>query len=131
MNRQRKVVITVTYNELGTIVDTKAEELDSSAQPERPEQPEQPESAKEYCAECDHIEMCRWYPYEGCEFRSLPSAQPEPLTDKEQRIFLAAMGREEKVCKQVDQDCSLELYEDSLVRTCHQIVRKVKGALWT
>lgn len=34
MNRQRKVVITVTYNELGTIVDTKAEELDSSAQPE-------------------------------------------------------------------------------------------------
>ena len=31
----------------------------------------------------------------------LPSAQPEPLTDKEQRIFLAAMGREEKVCKEV------------------------------
>lgn len=45
-----------------------------SAQPERPEQPE---SAKEYCAECNHIEMCQWYPYEGCEFRSLPSAQPE------------------------------------------------------
>lgn len=43
-----------------------------SAQPERPEQPE---SAKEYCAECDHAEMCQWYPYEGCEFRSLPSAQ--------------------------------------------------------
>ena len=35
MNRQRKVVITVTYNDLGMIVDTKAEELDSSAQPER------------------------------------------------------------------------------------------------
>jgi len=35
MNRQRKVVITVTYNDLGTIVDTKAEELDSSAEPER------------------------------------------------------------------------------------------------
>ena len=35
----------------------------------------------------------------------LPSAQPEPLTDKEQRIFLAAMGREEKVCKQVDEEC--------------------------
>lgn len=34
MNKQRKVVITVTYNELGTIVDTKAEELDLSAQPE-------------------------------------------------------------------------------------------------
>ena len=63
----------------------------------------------------------------------LQSAQPEPLTDKEQRIFLAAMGREEKVCKQVDdeyRDC-MEPYEDSLVRTCHEITRKVKGALWT
>lgn len=63
----------------------------------------------------------------------LPSAQPEPLTDKEQRIFLAAMGREEKVCKQVDaeyRDCR-EPYEDSLVSICHEITRKVKGALWT
>lgn len=33
MNRQRKVVITVTYNGLGMIVDTKAEELDLSTQP--------------------------------------------------------------------------------------------------
>ena len=68
--------------------------------------------------------------YDGATFRqieilgiieALPSAQPEPLTDKEQRIFLAAMGREEKVCK----------YKDSLVKTCHEIIRKVKGALWT
>lgn len=65
--------------------------------------------------------------------KSVPSAQPEPLTDKEQRIFLAAMGREEKVCKQVDDECRdcREPYEDSLVRTYHEIVRKVKGALWT
>ena len=64
---------------------------------------------------------------------SLPSAQPEPLTDKEQRIFLAAMGREEKVCKQVDEECRdcREPYEDSLVRVCHETERKVKGALWT
>ena len=34
MNKQRKVVITVTYNEMGIIIDTKAEELGSSAQPE-------------------------------------------------------------------------------------------------
>lgn len=63
----------------------------------------------------------------------LPSAQPEPLTDKEQRIFLAAMWREEKVCKQVDAECRdcREPYEDSLVSTCHEITRKVKGALWT
>ena len=63
----------------------------------------------------------------------MPSAQPEQLTDKEQRIFLAAMGREEKVCEQVDDEyrnCR-EPYEDSLVRTCHEIIRKVKGALWT
>lgn len=66
-------------------------------------------------------------------FDELPSAQPEPLTDKEQRIFLAAMGREEKVCKQVDEECRdcREAYEDSLVKTCHEIIRKVKGALWT
>ena len=63
----------------------------------------------------------------------LPPAQPETLTDKEQRIFLAAMGREEKVCKQVDEECRdcREPYEDSLVRVCHEIERKVKGALWT
>lgn len=44
-----------------------------SAQPERKN--DQPESAKEYCAECDHIEMCGWYPYEGCEFRSIPKPE--------------------------------------------------------
>ena len=67
------------------------------------------------------------------ELMMLPPAQPEALTDKEQRIFLAAMGREEKVCKQVDDECRdcREPYEDSLVRTCHEITRKVKGALWT
>lgn len=69
----------------------------------------------------------------GERIKPLPSVQPEPLTDKEQRIFLAAMGREEKVCKQVDDECRdcREPYEDSLVRTCHEITRKVKGALWT
>ena len=67
------------------------------------------------------------------ELNNLPSAQPESLTDKEQRIFLAAMGREEKVCKQVDEECRDcgEPYEDSLVRVCREITRKVKGALWT
>lgn len=35
MNRQRKIVITITYNEMGIIIDTKAEELDLSAQPEQ------------------------------------------------------------------------------------------------
>lgn len=65
--------------------------------------------------------------------KALPSVQTESLTDKEQRIFLAAMAREEKVCKQVDEECRdcREAYEDSLVKTCHEIIRKVKGALWT
>ncbi len=62
---------------------------------------------------------------------NLPSAQPEPLTDKEQRIFLAAMGREEKVCEEVDRNHIREPYEDSLMRVCKEIRRKVKGALWT
>ena len=63
--------------------------------------------------------------------KALPSAQPEPLTDKEQRIFLAAMGREEKVCEEVDRNYVNEPYEDSLMRVCKEIRRKVKGALWT
>lgn len=61
----------------------------------------------------------------------LPSAQPEPLTDKEQRIFLAAIGREEKVCEEVDRNCVREPYEDSLMSVCREIKRKVKGVLWT
>lgn len=78
----------------------------------------------------------RYEPYIRTEnaIRELPSAQPELLTDKEQRIFLAAMEREEEVCKDVDdvwrRDCR-ELYKDSLVRVCKEIKRKVKGALWT
>lgn len=35
MNKQRTVVVTTTYNEMGMIIDTKAEELDLPAQPER------------------------------------------------------------------------------------------------
>ena len=63
--------------------------------------------------------------------KDLPSAQPAPLTDKEQRIFLAAMAREEMICEEVDRNYVREPYEDSLVRICKDIRRKVKGALWT
>lgn len=64
---------------------------------------------------------------------SLPSQLPKTLTDREKRIFLAAMDREEKVCIQVDEECRncREPYETSLVCICHEIIRKVKGALWT
>lgn len=64
-------------------------------------------------------------------FEQLSLTPPEKLTDKEQRIFLAAMEREEKVCEEVDRDYTREPYEDSLVRVCREITRKVKGALWT
>ena len=56
----------------------------------------------------------------------LPSAQPEPLTDKEQRIFLAAMERERKVCKEVDDQYVHEPYEVLLTKVCDEIKRKVK-----
>jgi len=62
----------------------------------------------------------------------LPSVKPEPLTDTEQRIFLAAMGREEKVCKQVDDDWrDMDFNVENLVKVCQEIKRKVKGTLWT
>ena len=61
----------------------------------------------------------------------LPSA--EPLTDIEQRIFLKAISREEEVCRKVDAEWGEgdEECEINLVHVCHEIKRKVKGALWT
>lgn len=66
------------------------------------------------------------------EIEHLPSAQPEQLTDAEQRIFLKAIEREEKVCKKVDEEWGSgdEECEINLVHACHEIIRKVKGALW-
>lgn len=75
-----------------------------------------------------------WHPHVDLmiyAIKELPSAQPEPLTDKEQRIFLAAMAREEKVCEEVDRNYVHEPYEDSLVSVCKAIRRKVKDTLWT
>ena len=61
----------------------------------------------------------------------LMSLKPEPLTDKEQRIFLAAMGRERKVCKEVDDQYTHEPYEVMLTKVCSEIEPKVKAALWS
>lgn len=55
--------------------------------------------------------------------------KPEPLTDAEQRIFIEAMWREKSVCMAVDKE-----FPDAKVNltdVCREIVRKVKGALWT
>ena len=54
----------------------------------------------------------------------------EPLTDAEQRIFLAAMERELKVCEEIDSETVREAYEVSLVKVCKEIQRKVMDALW-
>ena len=65
-----------------------------------------------------------------CYVKRLPARPELLLTDREQRIFLAAMEREEEVCKAVDKKHIREAYEDSLTYTCKEIKRKVKGALW-
>lgn len=66
------------------------------------------------------------------KIESLPSVELEPLTDKEQRIFLSAMAREEKICKEFESECRncREPYEDSLVSICRHIIKKVKNTLW-
>ena len=65
------------------------------------------------------------------QLKDLPSAEQEVLTDKEQRIFLSAMSREKIVCTEVDANHTREAYEDTLMFVCNEIIRKVKGALWT
>ena len=49
-----------------------AEALSEGIQPQR-QPPTEDDYA--YCAECNSVEMCQWYPLYGCQFRSLPSAQ--------------------------------------------------------
>ena len=55
--------------------------------------------------------------------------KPEPLTDAEQRIFIEAMWREKSVCMAVDKEF-LDA-KVNLTDVCREIVRKVKGVLWT
>ena len=59
--------------------------------------------------------------------KAIDLLQAEPLTDTEQRIFLASMSREEKVCKEVCKDGE----GVDLVEVCHRIERKVKKVLWS
>lgn len=60
---------------------------------------------------------------------SMPSVQPEQLTDSEKRIFLSAMGKEKRYCRKIDEEYK-NSHKNSLVRICREIERKVKGALW-
>lgn len=53
----------------------------------------------------------------------------EPLTYKEQLIFLSAMSREKEICKNLDKE-QPEPPSFLLVPICEEIVRKVKATLW-
>lgn len=58
------------------------------------------------------------------------TAAVEVLTDQEKRIFLAAMGREEKVCAELDDASKNDRDIVRLVPVCNAITRKVKDSLW-
>ena len=59
----------------------------------------------------------------------------ESLTDEEKRIFLAAMGKEENLCQNIEElweKLNLRSADDiDLIKVCKEIERKVKKALWT
>ena len=43
-----------------------------TAEPYKPEMSDADRKASEaWCEYCDHIEMCKWYPFSGCEFRQI------------------------------------------------------------
>lgn len=52
-----------------------------------------------------------------------------PLTDTEQRIFLSAMGRERKICKNIDAIWA-NVDGSNLTGVCDSVLRKVKATLW-
>ena len=86
MNKQRKVVITITYNEMGIIIDTKAEEV---AQPNL--QPTCNQLATDTIsrqAAIKEFSCCELTPDGGIDandamdiLNQLPPAQPEPFVD--------------------------------------------------
>jgi hypothetical protein len=74
------------------------------------------------CEQCaaDHRQLAEW-------LRDYKTLLEQKLTDQEQRIFLAAMSKEEKVCRVVDGE-----YKggDALLPVCASVERKVKRALF-
>lgn len=67
----------------------------------------------------------------GNSMRRIANGTPLPtLTDTEQRLFLSAISREEKVCKSIDEDKVLGGDVKMLVPLCRNIKRKVKEVLF-
>lgn len=65
----------------------------------------------------------------------LPDTDVEKLIDEEQRIFLTAMSKEKRLCKNIEKlwdELHLSSDDDiDLVKTCAEVERKVKKVLWT
>lgn len=59
-----------------------------------------------------------------------PLVEIEPLTDSEQRIFLSAMSRKERICKELDSEKVDDSTVKKLVPIVNSIKRKVKKTLW-
>lgn len=85
-------------------------------------------------------------------FDETTAIRSESFTDNEKIIFLSAIEEERRICKLVDEQLSYKdlftkackaidettdeqfIYEPrqaSLTKVCDEIVRKVKGSLWT
>ena len=84
------------------------------------------------CKQCSHLVTFTTDTNVGIKHESYQEVTEniEPLDDKEQRIFLAAMERERKICKEVDDQYIHEPYEVLLTKVCSEIERKVKKVLW-
>ena len=88
--------------------------------------------AETYCLNCMHKKkVCWWYPRKGCK----ELLTVEPLTDEEQRLFLTAIDKEKKLCKNIEEiweQLNLSSNDDiDLVKACEEIERKVKKTLWS
>ena len=93
MNKQRKVLITITYNEMGVIIDTKTEELGSSAQlgtdtisrqeaiDAIDEKSDEIFKTKQKGATYPHDDFFQGMAYAENVVKQLPPAQPEPCED--------------------------------------------------
>jgi hypothetical protein len=63
--------------------------------------------------------------------KAIKKGKPLPtLTDPEQRLFLSAISREEKLCKRIDEDKVPDGNVRMLVPLCQNIERKVKEVLF-
>lgn len=71
------------------------------------------------------IEICTIQQEQACDM-AIKALEIEPLTDREQRIFLKAMDREREVCQKYDDKILEDGSNVSLIKVCNSIERKVR-----